>query len=126
MVLETKIIQLQNNQKEQVKRAVEAERLRVAADYNTANNDAVKKAQLYASQLADENERFRNELLAEKKRANSCEQQAIDKQNRLDQEQLERQRVENQLQDKIKSQEQKHVFYNIYFEIHCNLCVLNN
>ena len=107
MVLETKLIQLQNDQKEQVKRAVEAERLKVAADYNTANNDAVKKAQLYASQLADENERFRNELLAERKRAKSCEQQAIDKQNRLDQEQQERQRVENQLQDKIKSQEQE-------------------
>ncbi len=86
MVLETKLIQLQNDQKEQIKRAVEAERLRIAADYNTANSDAVKKAQLYANQLAAENERFRNELLAEKKRAKSCEQQAIDKQNRLDQE----------------------------------------
>jgi hypothetical protein len=84
---------------------VEAERLRVPADYNTANSDAVKKAQLYRKQLADENERFRNELLAERKITKSCEQQAIDKQKRLDQEQQERQRVENQLQGKIKSQE---------------------
>jgi hypothetical protein len=60
---------MQLQEKEKIKRAVEAERILLAADYNKVHSDKIKKVQLAAKQIEDENDKFRSELRAERKKA---------------------------------------------------------
>lgn len=68
--LEKQLAQIQFQEKEKIKRAVEAERILLAAEHNKVYNDKIKKVQLAAKQVEDENDKFRSELLAERKKAN--------------------------------------------------------
>ncbi|KAI9551062.1 hypothetical protein GHT06_000233 [Daphnia sinensis] len=87
--LEKQLLQLQIQEKEKIKRAVKAERILLAADYNKVHRDKLGKVQLAAKLLEEENEKFRRELLAERKKAQQGYDEAKEKQRLLLQEQDE-------------------------------------
>ncbi|KZS10507.1 Uncharacterized protein APZ42_025002 [Daphnia magna] len=70
-------------------------------DYNKVHSDKVEKVQLAAKLLEDTNEKFRSELLAERKKAQKGYDEAKEKQCLLLQEQDERQKTEQNLKKKI-------------------------
>ncbi|KAI9550991.1 hypothetical protein GHT06_006146 [Daphnia sinensis] len=71
-------------------------------DYNKVHRDKLGKVQLAAKLLEEENEKFRRELLAERKKAQQGYDEAKEKQRLLLQEQDERQVTEQKLKKKIE------------------------
>ena len=62
MQLEKRIQQMEIEQKEKIKRAVEQERLMLASEYTTTNAEEVSRARQSERKLADENAKMKADL----------------------------------------------------------------